>query len=115
MFRQSRCLVSCREGWPTGNAGCNHETQSQHYSSAAFVVAAVEVGVAAVVVAELGSRLEWGFAVVAWEEAVGVGWTGSCRSSDPVLAEAGRSELLTAGYLASGEDDAAGVGSVAGA
>lgn len=113
MFRQSRCRVSCKEVWPTGNADCNHGKRSQRCSfvavaAAAFVV--VAFGVAAFEVAESGSRLGSGFAVVAWEEAVGEGLAGSYRSF--VLVESGKSELLAAGYLAFGEGDVAGVGSV---
>lgn len=111
MFRQSQCRVSCKEGWPTGNADCSHGKQSQRCSFVAFVVVAfVASEVAAFEVAVSGSRLEWGFAVVAWEEAVGEGLAGSCRSSVPAVSD--KSGPLTAGYLAFGEGDAVEVGSV---
>lgn len=119
-FQRSHCRASYKEGWPTGNADCSHGKQSLRCSfavaaAAAFVVVAVAFGAAACGVAESDSRLGWGCAVVAWEEAVVEDLAGSFRSFVLAPAVSDRFELLTAGYLASGEGDAAGVGSVAGA
>lgn len=111
MFRQSQCRVSCKEGWPTGNADCSHGKQSQRCSFVVVAFAFVASEVAAFEVAGSGSRLEWGFAVVAWEEAVGEGSAGSCRSFVPAVSD--KSGPLTVGCLAFGEGDAVGVGSVA--